>query len=352
MKKKIIFLIACFSMYWQFTNAQSAFNDQTWETSPPIMFEEEFNSALDLNKWYNQYSWGENNGGLEYNSPTNLLISNGMLQIRCRNITTNGYPFSSGAIFSKNKYKYGYFEIKAKLPKGQGFFPAFWLFDASCWPGAEYYNEIDIFEMYGNYSASTTNIHASHHWLNNNISLICSLRREVKTDEYSNNADLSTNFNKYAIEWMPNYIIFLFNDVPYQINYSPSTIPHNAMSIIANFAIHDDTGNGGKGILNPIQSIYEPSSSTNFPAYFGIQHIKAFNFKKDYSNDHLICSFNKSSYVPKVYKTITIGGECLNTINTSDNITFRAKDEIIISNNTTIPASGSGHVTFLVTGNE
>lgn len=352
MKKKIIFFIACFSMYWYPLYSQSVINDATWETSQPIMFNEDFTTSLDLNKWFNQYSWGGINNGLEFNSPTNLIISNGILQIRARNVASNGMPFSSGAISSKSKFKYGYYEIRSKLPKGQGFFPAFWLYNSSCWPGAEFYNEIDVFEMYGNYSAATTNIHSSFHWLNNNLTESCDYRREAKTDEFISGVDLSLNFNKYAVEWMPNYTIFYFNDIPYHINYSPSTIPHNEMSIIANLAIHDDISNGGKGILNPVQSIYEPNSTTPFPSYFGIDYIKAYSIKKDYLQDLAICSFNKTTHNFKVYKSITIGGICSNTINTSDNVTFRAKDEIIISNNTTISANGSGHVSFLVTGNE
>jgi hypothetical protein len=351
MKKKILFLISCFSIYWYAGYTQSVINDPTWNTTAPIMFSEEFSSALNTTKWWNQYSWGGTNNGLEYNTPTNLLISNGVLKIRTRNVASNGKPFTGGAIHSKSKFKYGYFEINTKIPKGKGFFPAFWLFNGSCWPGAEFYNEIDIMEMYGNYSAATTNIYSSYHWLNNLVPIDCN-NRSAKSDELASGIDLSLNYNKFSVEWMPNYMIFFFNDIPFHMNYTPSIIPHNEMHIIANLAIHDDYSNGGQGIINTPPSIYEPDATTPFPSYMDIDWIRAYSFKKDYINGQTVCNFVKSSHDFKVYKTLTIGGACVTTINSSDNVTFRAKDEILISGGTTIIGNGSGHVTFLVTGNE
>ena len=60
--------------------------------------------------------------------------------------------YFSGALISVNngihyhKYKYGYFEIRCKLPVHQGTFPAFWLWDANKDTNNRYYEEIDIFE--------------------------------------------------------------------------------------------------------------------------------------------------------------------------------------------------------------
>jgi beta-glucanase (GH16 family) len=51
--------------------------------------------------------------------------------------------YLTSVIFSKEKFKYGYFECKAKAPSGQGLWPAFWLY------GGEPNEEIDFMEMKG-----------------------------------------------------------------------------------------------------------------------------------------------------------------------------------------------------------
>ena len=51
--------------------------------------------------------------------------------------------YLTSVAFSKQTFKYGYFECKAKAPSGQGLWPAFWLF------GGEPNEEIDFMEMKG-----------------------------------------------------------------------------------------------------------------------------------------------------------------------------------------------------------
>src|SRR5574344_2376596 len=63
------------------------------------------------------------------------------------NITNNDYewtiPTECGKIKSKKCFLYGWFEANIKLPKGYGYWPAFWLSGAHSWGP-----EIDIFEGY------------------------------------------------------------------------------------------------------------------------------------------------------------------------------------------------------------
>lgn len=314
--------------------SQSVIEDATWNTTPPILFADEFSSLDTTTKWLNQYPWGRTNNGLEYNLPSNVYILNDALRVRATNVPAGGKSYTGGVISSRNMYQYGYFEARIKLPKGKGYFPAFWLWNASCeWV---FNNEIDIMEMYGGYSAATTTIHSSYYWASGVTSPPCSLISQHLTHEYNSGIDLSTAMNKYAVEWAPHYCIYYLNDTPYHIYYSPENIPRNPVIILANLAISS-----------------EVDGTTPFPAYMDIDWIRAYSIKKDYLSDKAICTFVKASYDFKVYKTITTGGPlCTTAFNTSDKVTLRARDGITLGNNTTINGNGSGHFTALVTGQE
>ena len=91
--------------------------------------------------------WGNNERQIY--TDTNHLIRNGNLVIQAR---LKDGEYTSTRIITKNKveYTYGYFEVRAKLPVGQGMWPAFWLLGSNIsevqWPLC---GEIDVLEYVG-----------------------------------------------------------------------------------------------------------------------------------------------------------------------------------------------------------
>src|SRR5215472_4060226 len=70
----------------------------------------------------------------------------------------SGYRYVSGLISSQPSFRqqYGYFEMRAKLPRGKGIWPAFWLLPADLeWPP-----EIDVMESVGDPSK----VYMTLHW--------------------------------------------------------------------------------------------------------------------------------------------------------------------------------------------
>jgi beta-glucanase (GH16 family) len=160
----------------------------------------------------------------------------------------NTYPFSQ---------TYGYFEITARVPSGDGLWPAFWLLPVDqAWPP-----EIDIAEILGGdsrtayfslHSLDLAWVHAEPHSYNNSTT----------TDSSSNAGDLSQQFHRYAVDWQPDFITFYLDDAIVGRHATPRDM-NKPFYLIVNLAV------GGPGSWpGPI------SRQTRFPAELAIRSIK------------------------------------------------------------------------------
>lgn len=134
-----------------------------------LRWADEFNAdQLDLEKWRPEVScWGGGNNERQcYTGQTeNIRVSNGQLLLIARAGQAEGpkFPpefnrpperaskaFSSGKVRTRGlaQWRYGRFEMRAKLPSGQGTWPAFWMLPAGELTGGlqPYSGEIDIME--------------------------------------------------------------------------------------------------------------------------------------------------------------------------------------------------------------
>ena len=105
-------------------------------------------------------------------------------------------------IFSQ---QYGYFEIECKIPKGNGYWPAFWLCGDKTWPP-----EIDVFEFWssenyqmksGTYVKKNGKIIGSGTF----FKLVCGKSKLPKS--------ITDTFNKYSVWWTENFVRYYFNGI-------------------------------------------------------------------------------------------------------------------------------------------
>ena len=137
--------------------------------------------------------------------------------------------------------------MSAQLPKGQGFWPAFWLLPASgAWPP-----EIDIMEVFGQ---EPTTIHPTMHSM--------STGTRVATGGAHKVADLSAGFHTFGLNWAADYITWYVDGSEVMRAPTPPDL-HSPMYMIANLAV----GGYWPGSVN---------STTPFPSSFKIDYIRVY----------------------------------------------------------------------------
>lgn len=122
-----------------------------------LVWSDEFDGAeVDASAWTFETGYARNDELQNYtDSPANAFVKDSILTIKT--IKEPSYAgnidkwmdYSSASLLTKDKkaFTFGRFEIKAKLPKGQAIWPAFWMMDNDTpWP---YNGEIDIMELWG-----------------------------------------------------------------------------------------------------------------------------------------------------------------------------------------------------------
>ncbi|MGL1889259.1 MAG: glycoside hydrolase family 16 protein [Reichenbachiella sp.] len=173
-----------------------------------LVWSDEFNydGLPDSNKWSYEVGDGCPNCGwgnheLQYytnGQPKNVKVENGNLTLTLIKEEYETRAYSSTKLTSKGKgdWKYGRFEIRAKLPGGLGTWPAIWMLPSEWkygnWPKS---GEIDIMEKVG---YATDTIVASAHTGAYNHSIGTHKNAEIFIPD---NEDI---FHNYILEWDEN----------------------------------------------------------------------------------------------------------------------------------------------------
>ena len=189
-----------------------------WE----LFWSDEFNGTeLDTTKW--NCEDGKGNGFTK--KVSNIKVQNGQLVITARHENpkdNKGLAFSTGYVTTARKFsfQYGRLEFRARLPYGEGVWPALWTMgdyylttsDEKGWPRC---GEIDIMEAIGSGSEaekyteranrkSTCNLH----WGENR-----DVHRELGgIENFVQDGILADAYHIFAVEWDEDYIRIFFDD--------------------------------------------------------------------------------------------------------------------------------------------
>lgn len=253
-----------------------------------LTFSDEFDgAAVDTSKWKFSDLWGNQtlfgNGEKQCYVPRAVTQANGMLRLEAsRSVTpaaackgaASDLPFVSGMVttgechaweFGKacnNKafnQAYGYFEMRARLPKGKGLWPAFWLVPADgSWPP-----EIDIVEVLGH---SPSTIFQTYHYFD-------ATNTRQKAGGVYQAHDVSSTFSTFGLDWRPELLIW-YVDGRESFRFSGPGVTAKSMYVLLNLAV----GGSWPG---------DPDATTAFPAAMEVDYVRVFERINDGKPDDL-----------------------------------------------------------------
>ena len=188
------------------------------QDSPPgytLVWQDEFDrdGLPDPAKWgydVGGHGWGNNEpqfyteGRLE-----NARVTDGHLVIEARRESWQGAPYTSARLVTRGKgdWTYGRIDVRARLPRGRGSWPAIWMLattrERMRWPDD---GEIDVMEHVG-YDQGT--VHGSVHTKAYHHSIGTQKTATVQVP------DASETFHVYAVDWQPDRIGLLVDGREY-----------------------------------------------------------------------------------------------------------------------------------------
>ena len=208
-----------------------------------LIWSDEFDTdgSPDDTKWGYDIGTGDNgwgNGEKQYytDRTENVIVEDGYLKITAKREDYEGSEFTSARLKTQGKYDftYGKLEVKAKLPQGDGVWPAIWTLGSNIstvgWPAC---GEIDIMEHWGYDPEKVSS--ATH-------KPSCYGGCYDVSVGSTTISDLATEFHVYGIEWSEDEIEF-YIDGELKYSYKPSVIDddtwpyYNPQFIILNVAM-------------------------------------------------------------------------------------------------------------------
>ncbi len=231
---------------------------------PPIpgawhsIFRDEFEDDTLAPVWHTAQWWDRTvtvvgGGELQAYAPSGVSAGDGMLHLTAREDPRYGVPYVSGMVMTggndsdanepRFNFLYGYMEVRAKLPPGQGMWPAIWMMPASY---DDDNGEMDVLEVVGK-DPREANFSLHRHGAGD-------------TDDWVG-PDFSQGFHTFGVDWQPDHVAWYVDGVERARMTDRSLICPEAMYPILNLAIGGDWGG-------------PPDASTVFPATMDVDYVR------------------------------------------------------------------------------
>jgi len=233
-----------------------------------LAWSDEFSGkTLNTGNWiYETGGSGWGNNELEYytSSLNNSFLTGGYLVIEARKETMSSNNYTSARIKTEDKmtFTYGRIDIRAKLPKGQGLWPAIWMLGNNIsqpgygWPAC---GEIDIMELLGQ---DPQKVYGTVHW-----GIAGQASTHIGGNYSVTTGDFSSSFNVFSLQWDASKLTFLVDDIACFIANKADIGPNYPFDKPFFFIMNVAVGGNWPG---------SPNSSTSFPQRMIVDYVRVF----------------------------------------------------------------------------
>lgn len=227
------------------------YDESTYNTDGyRLIWNEEFDTPLDETIWIMEDYYNTNYK--KYVTPDIISYKDSNMIYTMELVPEpDGSVSGQGANIHSSKgllFNYGYYEIRCKMPKGNGFWPTFWNVGRNKNNSENGNLEIDVFELFGSDKTVVTQLHT---WFlsGKKIKGMLASDGQVRAGHIAHQSDLapadmsdpfsggsrftpqnvenlSDDYHTYGVEWTPSYIKFYFDGANYMALDLESKLTH------------------------------------------------------------------------------------------------------------------------------
>jgi len=234
-----------------------------------LVFSDEFSGrTVNREKWTLCYWWDKGgctnlgNNELEWYLPGNVSQGRGKIIMEARKKSVIGwkgrpFPYTSGMVTTGRDYSetrparaqftYGHIEIKAKIPRGKGLWPALWMLPST----HKSLPEIDIMEVLGD---TPQQLRLHFHYKD-------ASGKAQHPGQTVTTADLSASWHVYGLTWDPDAIRWYLDGKEVWSFADKRYIPSEPMYLLMNLAVGGDWPGA-------------PDAQTKFPSRFSVDYVR------------------------------------------------------------------------------
>jgi beta-glucanase (GH16 family) len=262
-KKSCLFLFSLFILRGVFAQNITSIipldtiENQKTKANWNLIFHDEFDGdTLNTGLWWVQNELHRDSVVYFRNSKDNIFLKDGQLCIRAIKDSFKRAPYTSGLLYSAPKFSKGTLaEIRCRIPKGRGLWPAFWFWKGG-WDST--YQELDVFEFWCH---NTDRFCISNHYWDKKKKTVSTEFKWIRPRTPEGNIiDMSKEFLTYSVYWDDSGIKVLLNNR--LVSQIKDNIPKDSFSLILNLGV--DKGKG------------KPNKNTIFPADFIIDYVRVY----------------------------------------------------------------------------
>jgi beta-glucanase (GH16 family) len=227
-----------------------------------LVWHDEFSGAsVDPAKWTFEVNGdGGGNNELQYYTslPTNAFLENGSLVIQALKEDYLGKAYTSARLNTTGKgdWLYGRVEIRARLPRGRGLWPALWMLPTDWvyggWPKS---GEIDIMELLGHEPAK---VYCTVHWEEQGVHL-----QSGSSLVLPGGQTFADAFHLFGLVWTADSLIWSVDGVRYHAERNGPPFDKR-FHLVFNVAV------GGKWPGNP-------DPTTTFPQHMMVDYVRVYS---------------------------------------------------------------------------